>query len=237
MPVVVGLYRALVAVVAVSGVAMEVVRDEALHPFVYFTIQSNCVLAVCFAFAAWAVWRGREGLPGGFKGAATLYILITGLVFNFVLSDGPTQVPPAGAGELVGEPWWVVDSSDLLHTVAPVMAAADFVLFDRHRRLRWFHAAAWLLYPLAYAVFTTVRGALFPLAGYPYFFVDVSVLGYGGLLRSLLGYGVAFLALGLVLVAADRLLGTPAPERLLARVRGERSAPGTAAEPAGSPVP
>ncbi|MFD0774389.1 Pr6Pr family membrane protein, partial [Streptomonospora algeriensis] len=223
MPVAVGLYRAVVALAAVSGIAMEVARAEALRPFVYFTLQSNSLLAVCFAFAAWSVWQGRDSLPGGLKGAVTVYILITGLVFNFVLADGPTQVSPAGAGELVGEPWWVVDSSDLLHTVVPVMAAADFVLFDRHRRLRWFHAVAWLLYPLAYAAFTTVRGAVFPAVGYPYSFVDVSVLGYDGLVRSVLAYGAAFLALGLMLVAADRLLGAPAPERLLARVRGERS--------------
>ncbi|GAA4907352.1 Pr6Pr family membrane protein [Streptomonospora salina] len=237
MPVAVGLYRAAVAAAAVSGIAMEVARAEALRPFIYFTIQSNTLLAVCFAFAAWAAWRGRPGPPGGLKGAITLYILITGLVFNFVLSDGPTLVPPAGAGELVGEPWWVVDSSDLLHTVAPVLAAADFVLFDRHRRMRWFYAAAWLLYPLAYAVFTTVRGALFPMAGYPYFFLDVSLLGYGGLIRSLLGYGAAFLVLGLALVAADRLLGAPAPERVLRRVRGERSAAAPAAEEAGPGAP
>ncbi|GAA4939576.1 Pr6Pr family membrane protein [Streptomonospora halophila] len=233
MPIAVALYRTAVAVVAVAGITMEVARSESPHPFVYFTIQSNCVLAVCFAFAAWSVWRGRAGPPGGLKGAATLYILITGLVFNFVLSDGPTQVPPAGAGELVGRPWWVVDSSDLLHTVAPIAAAADFALFDRHGRLRWYHAAVWLVYPLVYVVFTTLRGALLSGAGYPYFFVDVSLLGYAGLGRSVLLYGTAFLVLGLVLVAADRLLGAPAPERVLSRLRGERPADGAPPMPAG----
>ncbi|MDT0305305.1 Pr6Pr family membrane protein [Streptomonospora wellingtoniae] len=233
MPLAVGLYRTAVALVAVAGIAMEVARSESPHPFVYFTIQSNCVLAVCFAFAAWSAWRGRAGLPGGLKGAATLYILITGLVFNFVLSDGPTQVPPAGAGELVGRPWWAVDSSDLLHTVAPAAAALDFALFDRHRRLRWYYAPAWLVYPLAYVVFTTLRGALFPTAGYPYFFIDVSLLGYSGLVRSMLLYGTAFLVLGLVLVAADRLLGMPASERVLSRLRGDRPARGPAPVPVG----
>ncbi|GAB3438404.1 Pr6Pr family membrane protein [Streptomonospora sediminis] len=233
MPVFVGLYRAAAALVAVTGVAMEVARAGSLQPFVYFTLQSNCALAVCFAFAAWAAWRGRAGLPGGLKGAITVYILITGLVFNFVLADGPTQVTAANAGQFVDGPWWFVDSSDLLHGVTPLMAAADFVLFDRHRRLRWHHAPVWLAYPIAYLAFVAVRGELFPQTAYPYFFVDVSMLGYGGVARNALMYGTAFLALGLLLVAADRLLGGTAPERVLARVRGEGVPAGAPAETAG----
>ncbi|QBI52405.1 Pr6Pr family membrane protein [Streptomonospora litoralis] len=221
MPLTIGLYRAAVALVAVTGIAMELGRAESLRPFVYFTIQSNSVLAVCFAFAAWSAWRGRGGLPAWLKGAITLYILITGLVFNFVLADAPTQAPAANAGQFVDVPWWYVDSSDLLHAVAPIMAAADFVLFDRHRRMRPHYAVVWLAYPLAYAVFTTVRGALFQQTAYPYFFVDVSLLGYAGLLRSVLIYGAAFSLLGAVLVVADRLLGAKGAERVLARVRGE----------------
>ncbi|MUL43881.1 hypothetical protein FZ103_22415 [Streptomonospora sp. PA3] len=233
MPAAIGLYRAIAVLAAAAGIALELARSQSPHPFVFFTVQSNALLAVCFAFAAWSAWRRRAGPPGGLKGAVTLYILITGLVFNLILADAPTQAPPAGAGRIAGESWWTVDSSDLLHAVTPIMAAADFLLFDRHGRMRWYHAAVWLAYPLAYAVFTTLRGALLPGAGYPYFFVDVSLLGYAGLLRSVLAYGTAFLALGAVLVALDRLLGAPAPERVLARVRGERAAQTAAAAVSG----
>ena len=90
-----------------------------------------------------------------------------------------------------------------------------------HRRLRIRNAAYWLLYPVAYCAFTTVRGVLSPGSDYPYGFVDVSELGYGGLLLNVLIYGVGFFVLGLALVGLDRLLPARAARRATARSRAD----------------
>ncbi|WP_231495909.1 Pr6Pr family membrane protein [Cellulomonas sp. HZM] len=81
-----------------------------------------------------------------------------------------------------------------------------FVLMVPHRRLHVSTAAWWLLYPVAYCAFTTVRGVLAPGSAYPYPFVDVDSIGYGGLLLNVLLYGIGFFVLGLAIVGLDRLL-------------------------------
>ncbi|MFC4563083.1 Pr6Pr family membrane protein [Nocardiopsis mangrovi] len=223
MPVVVGLFRSVVVVAGVAGVGVDMARSGIWPPLVYFTLQSNAILVACFAAGAYAAFRRRPGPPPAVKGAATLYILITGLVFHLVLADAPAPLPPASPGVPPVEVLPFVDTGLLMHTVTPVLAAADFLLFDRHGRLRWRHALLWLSYPLAYVAFTTVRGIVLPGSAYPYFFVDVRMVGYDGLLLNVLGYGVAFYLLGLVLIGVDRLLG--------ARVRGGRRGVGAGQAP------
>jgi hypothetical protein len=67
-------------------------------------------------------------------------------------------------------------------------------------RSRW-----WLIYPVGYAAYSLLHGAV--TGFYPYPFLDVTQLGYE---RVLLNMGVltaAFAVLGLILVGIDRLLG------------------------------
>lgn len=198
-----GCLRTATAAVSVVGVAMDMAHAGVLPPLVLFTVQSNVLLAAVMAAGAVAAFRGRPGPPPWLKGGATLYILITGLVFNLILVHGPVvaPLPPTSPDRVLG-----LGSSDYMHVLAPILAAADFVLFDRHGGLRPRLALLWLLYPLAYTAFTTVRGIVLPDSHYPYFFLDVHWLGYGGLLRNTAVYGTVFALLGFGLVFADRLL-------------------------------
>jgi hypothetical protein len=50
--------------------------------------------------------------------------------------------------------------------------------------------AAWLVYPLAWFVYTLARGAI--VDWYPYPFVDVSELGYQAVLARAVALGVGF---------------------------------------------
>ncbi len=154
-------------------------------------------------FALLAVVRGVAGPAPFVKSAVTFYISITGLVYNFLLTR---MVSP--------EQLQIISplSNMLLHTVTPVMAVIDWLLFDVHGRLRWRDALLWLLYPAAYFVFALVRGALIGagwLGGYfkyPYPFLNVDTLGNGGVARNFMIYGVGFWLLGLLFVALDRLI-------------------------------
>ncbi|GAA4869771.1 Pr6Pr family membrane protein [Saccharopolyspora cebuensis] len=220
------LFRLAIAVIAVVGIVLTVGDGSFSGSLVYFTVQSNVLLAAAFAWSAVASALGRGHLPPALKGAVTVYILITGLVFNLVLVDtaadefAPAHVQPAS--EQLG--------SDLLHSVTPVLAALDWLLFAAHRRLRWSHAALWLVYPFGYLAFAMIRGGFVDGPDrYPYPFIDVDALGYDGLLLNVVVYAVAFWLLGSALVLLDRLLP------------GGRSAPATprptADERAGSPAP
>ena len=58
---------------------------------------------------------------------------------------------------------------------------------------------AWLLYPLAYLVYTLIRGA--EVDWYPFPFLDVSQHGYGGVLLNCAGMLIGFVAAAAAFVA------------------------------------
>ena len=142
--------------------------------FSFFTIQSN-IGAVAALFALVLVPRARRTpLFDGARSAAVLYIAITGVVFALLLAGLQEELQTT-------IPW--VDF--VVHKLMPVVLVADWLVDrPRHRLPRW-TVLAWLAYPLAWLVSTLVRGAR--VDWYPYPFVDVSELGYGGVFaRSVL---------------------------------------------------
>jgi hypothetical protein len=149
--------------------------------FSFFTIQSN-ILAVAALFLLVAVSRDRRTpLFDGARGAAVLYIAITGVVFALLLSGLQEDVQTA-------TPW--VDF--VVHELMPVVLVVDWLVDPPRHRLPAWTVLAWLAYPAAWFVYTLVRGEV--VEWYPYPFVDVSVLGYGGVLARAAGLTVAFAA-------------------------------------------
>jgi hypothetical protein len=189
----------IMRLIAVSAVIAGVVLTAAgpatvtgLLPF--FTIQSNVAYG---AFAAWAAFRGRIDRPA-LKGAVTLYVVITGLVYHLVLTNEASGFampqPDRALPEAIG--------NQLLHTVVPLLAVLDWLLFDERGRFRWRYALYWLAFPLGYLAFALLRGLV--VGKYPYPFINVNELGYGGVSISSVGFAVAFWILGLAFVAIDR---------------------------------
>jgi hypothetical protein len=76
----------------------------------------------------------------------------------------------------------------------------------RHRLPRW-TVLAWLAYPLAWLAYTLARGA--QVDWYPYPFVDVSELGYGGVLVRAVALAACFAAAGAVLLWVANRLARP----------------------------
>jgi len=155
--------------------------------FSFFTIQSN-VLAVAMLCLLVIVRRDqRSPLFDATRGAVVLYMAITGVVFALLLSGLQEELQTT-------IPW--VDF--VVHKLMPIVLVVDWLLDPpRHRLPRW-TAAAWLVYPLAWLLYTLVRGER--VDWYPYPFVDVSTHGYDGVLLR----GVV-LAAGFALAAAAML--------------------------------
>ena len=196
MDYVIALFRLGVAYLALMGTKDIWLRGE-LDGLVYFTNQSGIMLAVVMVWGATAQVTGVKQPPAWFKGAVVLFLGITALVSAFVLAPEDPDAPALVLG---------LTSGTIEHELNPLLALLDFVLFDAHRRLRWRHAALWLLYLVAYASFTTVRAELLATPDYPYGFVDLGELGWGGFLLNIAIYGVGFYVLGLVVVTIDRAL-------------------------------
>jgi len=211
---VIALFRLFVATLALLG-TKEIWLEGDLHGLVFFTNQTGFMLAAVMVWGAVAQVTRLRQPPAWFKGAVVVFLVITALVSLFVLAPQASDAPVLALG---------MTSGTIEHELNPFLAVVDFVLFDAHRRLRWRHAALWLLYLVAYASFTTIRAELIATPDYPYGFVDLGALGWGGFLLNIAMYGVGFYVLGLAVVAIDRLL----PARALL---------GSAGRTAASPTP
>ncbi|GGS94060.1 hypothetical protein GCM10010156_60420 [Planobispora rosea] len=194
-------YRILLVTAGLTGlVCTWWPAASPLNPPVYFTVQSTIMLV---AYYAWLLWR--EVPSALLKGAVTLFISITGLVYHFVLMHGasPLGMLPDGRGDDV------LDMGNLLlHYVTPIMAIADWLVFDRTLRPAWTVPLLWLAYPAFYLVFALTRGALLDPGTerrYPYPFLNVDRLGYDGVALQAVLLTAFFAALGYVLVALHRL--------------------------------
>jgi hypothetical protein len=215
------LYRFVVVFFAVSGSYLLWTGAE-VKDAIYFTDQTNLVLAVIFLWAGFATLLKGIQPPAWLKGCLTLYILVTGLVANIILP--PTD--PTTATYLYG-----MMTSTMLHVIVPIMAVVDFILFDPHRRYKWHYSLTWLIYFPIYLTFIIIRANLWPNSGpgysgnptssYPYGFIDLSKLGWFGhdghlgLAQNIGIYLGAFFILGLILFAIDRAL----PHRALVSTR------------------
>lgn len=226
MDVVVALFRLAVATFALVG-TKEIWLQGSGDDLVYFTNQAGLMLAVVMIWAAFAS-LGAAGVlparlriaqpPAWFKGAVTLFLVITGLVAYFVLAPEDPNKPATFLG---------LTSGQIEHQITPIATLVDFLLLDAHRRLRWRIPALWLTYLIAYATFTTIRGEILATPDYPYPFVDLADLGWGGLLMNVAIYGVGFYVLGCVLVGIDHRM----PARALLGSAG--AAEGSADDDAG----
>jgi hypothetical protein len=160
--------------------------------FSFFTIQSNILAALLLAATAVVRHAERTALFDAVRGAVTLYITITGVVFALLLSGHQESLDTHIA--------WV---NFVVHKLIPVACLADWLIDPPRHRLPMRTAVIWLAYPLAWFVYTLGRG---PSANwYPYPFVDVDKLGYGDVLWRAAILAVAFLGAAAAFVAIGNL--------------------------------
>ena len=84
-------------------------------------------------------------------------------------------------------------------------ALYDWVLFVPKGTIRWKSALIWLVYPLVYAVYSLIHGAV--TGFYPYPFINVGEFGYDKIFLNMGVLVLVFLGLGLALIGIDRRMG------------------------------
>ena len=141
------------------------------------------------------------------KFIGVLGILLTFLVFNIMLAGAEGRDPQAN---------WRIGSL-CFHVALPILYIADWFLFYERKKCKWHYPLVSIVFPLAYVVFLLIQAIILkfdasilipnsttPLI-YPYFFVNLKTQGTTGVLMWIGILSAAFVVVGYLFLAMDRL--------------------------------
>lgn len=203
-------YRVIFLFLCEAGIILQyagVARmgNIAIHTC-YYTILSNIL---CFLYFAYLVILRPKRENSAVKGAVTICIALTGLVFHLLLSGNMNAM-----GGKVGMELFI--SNYIVHYVVPIMVFVDYILFTPKGSFKVFAPLEWAAIPLAYLIFALIRAEVSDLvfnvfgnktSRYPYPFMDFDAIGTGAAVRNIVIIGIGYIALGYLFFALDRLLG------------------------------
>lgn len=138
------------------------------------------------------------------KGAITITILITFIVYNLILRpfmhdvDGVMKINSFG--------------NTIVHVILPLMTLLDYILFDKKGKFNKESAFTWVFIPLMYFIFICIRakiGGTFTYAGsrYPYFFLDIDEYGILQVVVNVIISMILILVLIYLYVFIDKKIG------------------------------
>ncbi|HEX6299886.1 MAG TPA: Pr6Pr family membrane protein [Acidimicrobiia bacterium] len=155
-----------VALVAQLAIGMSRSALTVVRFFSYFPVLAN-VMAVVLAVML-AARPGRDASPrfAVFRGAVTVYMAATGLVYALLNAPGSGNVG-------VHEPWidWCI------RVLGPIAVTLDWIAHPPPVQMPGESLWIWLLFPAAYLGYSLIRGPL--VDWYPYPFLDPAQGGYG----------------------------------------------------------
>jgi hypothetical protein len=162
--------------------------ERALNVFAFFTIQSNIIVGVTSLLLAMNPSRSSTVFRV-FRLTGIVAITITFVVFHAVLK------------KLLDLESWALVADNLLHTIVPILAVIGWLVFGPRRltsrRILWLSA----VFPIAWCIFTLIRGAI--VGWYPYPFIDVDELGYGAVLVNCVWIAILYLGVAAALTTLD----------------------------------
>lgn len=160
--------------------------------FSYFTILTNLMVAIAMSFSLFKPGSaaGKFFLKPATLTAITLYILVVGIVYNVILRF---LWQPRGLQK------WVDEG---LHVATPLLFLVFWAVYVPKGSLNWKQPFRWLIYPAGYLVYALAIGAYSGFYTYP--FIDVTKLGYNGVLINAIVLTVFFFGAGLLFVLIDK---------------------------------
>lgn len=171
-------------------------KESIYNFFSYFTILSNLLIAISLTseiFFPTAKIAKFLSSPTT-KSAIALYILIVGLVYNLVLR---------GIWEPKG---WQLVADNLLHVVIPLIYFIYWILFNQKNTLNWKNSIAWSYFPLAYLIYSLIRGHF--VGWYPYPFLDVAKFGLSQVLINAGFVIIVFIIFSLAMIGFNKSIGS-----------------------------
>lgn len=194
----------LLTIAAITTQLLHNIQLQIFNPvnfFSFFTIESNVLASMIYVIAGIATFAGKKGAQLALlRGAATLYMTVTGIIYILLLS-GLTQ-PDSSIT-------WV---NIVLHYVMPLAVLADWLVSPPERRIAFKQATWWLIFPVAYLIYSLIRGHI--VGWYPYPFLNPATGGYTKVAVIGVGIALAFLVLTWLIAVVTRLrVSTPVSNR------------------------
>ena len=157
--------------------------------FSFFTIESNLFAAIILLYSGNYVLtkRAPSSRLNWLRGASTLYMAITGIIFSLLLA-GLENV------QLTAVPW----DNTVLHYIMPIAVIGLWFIDPPKQTFSYVKSLIWILFPLSYGVYTWIRGAI--TGWYPYPFMNPEISGIGGLVVVSIGIAIGSALLGWILV-------------------------------------
>lgn len=156
----------------------------------YFTIESNVLSVIVLLVGGVLAPQGPRWQT--FRGAVTLYMLITMVVYAVLLAQIDVMLTDK----------WI---NDVMHRILPLVLLLDWLFVTMDRRLRPTPAliGAWLIFPVLYGVYSLIRGPI--VDWYPYPFIDPRTQGYVSLAIGLVVLLVVFVVLAVAMASLGDL--------------------------------
>lgn len=164
--------------------------DRALNTLCFFTILSNSLVG----YVSYMLFKGKSAASGFAiaRHTALVCITVTSIVYHVLI---------AGTHELTG---LNVITDIFLHTVIPLLYVIGWFVYGPRGLSSWTVAWKSLLFPIGWAIFAMIRGAI--VGYYPYEFMDVRDLGYAQTLITMGFVTVFFVILTVLYRSIDRVL-------------------------------
>lgn len=131
--------------------------------FSFFTVLSNIFAASLLIYLGFTKKPSQK--TEVIRGAVTLYMLMTGVIFAFLLAS-------LEGVRLTATPW----DNVVLHYIMPIVVVGDWFLHPPKKRLSARVVALWVVFPIAYVIYTLIRGSI--VSWYPYPFFNPNLTSY-----------------------------------------------------------
>lgn len=193
-------YKVTFAVLVVAAITIQLnhgLQAEAFSTvnfFSFFTIESNLFGAATLLLSAMLLSRNqkRDHEQEMLRGAATLYMVVTGIVYASLLAGADVQTPI---------PWINI----VLHYVFPIVMLADWLYDKPGKKITPRQSLLWLIFPVVYVIYSLIRGP-FAHHWYPYPFLNVSQHGYAIVIVNSTIIGLVVVLLSLILIKLPRTI-------------------------------
>lgn len=200
-------FKLLCLIVSGWGLSYYVLQGN-WASFNYYTVLSNLV---CFLYFLGASIHSIRLLAAGMdvspwhlrlEGAVVFCITVTFLIYHFMLRPESFTMGGDNSG------FWNTRNM-IVHYAVPLLTLLDWLLFCPKGVWRKWDPLKWLIIPLAYFAYILARA---PLAGniggtsspYPYFFINVDKLGWGGVFANAAWIALAMAVLAYAIYFIDR---------------------------------
>jgi hypothetical protein len=205
------LFKLIIFSLSTLGVYLTI--KDAVYPteaLSYFTTIINIFTALCYVFfiIELVLRKGRSPLLRFFKQSLMVYLIITTVVYSFILI-------PFIVEEQIS--YQIFSGEDLLiHYVVPLAVLIDYVFFDEKGKLKSFYPLANVLnvvFYSSYLFFYVLLGGRFhfgdSISIYPYFFLNIERVGLYPVVLICLSIVAVVIFVGWVIYMIDQLVSIP----------------------------